>query len=346
MNPGNPIDAFRRNAICRDLDDAAVTQLFALAEPVSFVTGSRIVRQGESSRGAYLLREGTVEVCVTLPGGGEKTVATLADGSMFGEMALLEHGQCSAGVVAVTHVDGWFIEREPFRALTAGRNPAALAIARTITAGLVERLVALNAELARHPAPEDRPLPASSAVEPAVDPLSGVPRSTQAEFDFRDFLPVLPFFRDFSPNEIDAVCAHAKVVDIPRGHGVFAAGQPATACYLVVRGAVEACAAIGGHERRMALLGPGTLVGYLSVLRGTAHGAVARAREQALLLEFAASDFMSIYHGISGADVKMQHAIHRNLLQSLARSNSQLSRLVTQARLSEALQARLLGASV
>ncbi len=71
------------------------------------------------------------------------------------------------------------------------------------------------------------------------------------------------------------------------------------------------------------------------MLRGTAHGAAARAREQALLLEFAAADFMSIYRGVSGADVKMQHAIHRNLLQSLARSNSQLSRLVTQARLGE-----------
>ena len=55
---------------------------------------------------------------------------------------------------------------------------------------------------------------------------------------------------------------------------------------------------------------------------------------------------MAIYNGLSGAEVKMQHAIHRNLLQSLARSNSQLSRLVSQARLSEALKNRLLGASV
>jgi hypothetical protein len=59
-----------------------------------------------------------------------------------------------------------------------------------------------------------------------------------------------------------------------------------------------------------------------------------------MLLEFPAAAFMQIYNGSSGADVKMQHAIQRSLLQSLSRSYSQLSRLVTQERLSEALQAR------
>jgi CRP-like cAMP-binding protein len=345
MTAFNPLDAFRATAICRDLDDAAAAQIFALAEPVSFVASSRLVRQGETSRGAYLIRAGSVEARVSLPGGGEKTVATLSDGSMFGEMALLEHGQCSASVVAITNVDGWFIEHESFRALTAGRNAAALAIQRTITQGLVERLGALNAELRKYPAPEDRPM-AHATADAATDPLAGLPRSRHAEFAYRAFLPILPFFAGFSADEIDAVIANARVLEVPRGQEVFLSGQPVSACYLVVRGAVEVCAAIDGRERRMALLGPGSLVGYLSLLRGTSHGAAARAREQSILLEFPAADFMAIYNGLSGAEVKMQHAIHRNLLQSLARSNSQLSRLVSQARLSESLKARLVGAGI
>ncbi|MEO8102640.1 MAG: cyclic nucleotide-binding domain-containing protein [Betaproteobacteria bacterium] len=343
MNANNVLDAFRTTAICRGLDEVAAAQLLALAEPVSFSAGSRLVRQGEESRGAYVLREGKVEARVSLPGGGEKMVAELGAGSMFGEMALLEHGFCSASVVATEHVDGWFIEREPFRALTAGRNPSALAIQRNITLGLVERLGALNAELRKHPAAEDRPAVATPF---AGDPLADVARQRRGGFDHGLFLPILPFFAGFSPDEIDTVAASAQVIELARGQWLFLAGQPANACFLVVRGAVEANAHINGHERRMALLGPGSLVGYLSVLRGAAHGASARARENATLLEFPSTQFMALYNGTSGAEVKTQHAIHRNLLQSLARSNSQLSRLVTQARLSEALQARLLGASV
>jgi len=337
MNANHTLDAFRATAICRGLDEAAAAQLLALAEPVSFTSGSRLVRQGEESRGAYVLRQGTVEARVTLPGGGEKTVAELSAGSMFGEMALLEHGHCSASVVATAAVDGWFIEREPFRALTAGRNRAALAIQRTITTGLVERLGALNAELRRHPAAEDRP---ATELPPDGDPLENVPRLCRGTFDHRAFLPMLPFFAGFSLDEIDAVAAPAKVLEVARGQWVFVTGQPANACFLVVRGAVEANARIDGRERRMALLGPGSLVGFLSVLCGTPHGANARARESATLLELPAAQFMALYNGTAAADVKTQHAIHRNLLQSLARSNSQLSRLVTQARLSEALQSR------
>ena len=343
MNAGNSLDAFRATAICQGLDEAAAGQLLALAEPVSFTSGSQLVRQGEASRGAYVLRQGKVEARVSLPGGGENTVAVLDAGSMFGEMALLEHGYCSASVVAVSHVDGWFIEREPFRALTAGRNPAALAIQRTITYGLVERLGALNAELRKHPAPEDRLV---TELPPAGDPLVNVPRLRRGAFDHRGFLPILPFFAGFAPDEIDAVTASAKVLEVARGSWLFVAGQAARACYLVVRGAVEANAHIDGRERRMALLGPGSLVGFLSVLRAMPHGANARARENVTLLEFPAAEFMALYNGTSGAEVKTQHAIHRNLLQSLARSNSQLSRLVTEARLSEALKARVLRAGI
>ena len=343
MSPGNLLDDFRATAICRGLDDVAAAQLLAMAEPVSYLSGSRLVQQGERARGAYVLRKGTVEARVSLSGGGERTVAVMGAGSMFGEMALLEHGTCTASVVAIENIDGWFIEHEPFRALTAGRNPAALAIQRTITAGLIARLGALNAELRKQPSPEDRP---STELPPASDPLANTPRLHRATFDYRRFLPGLPFFVGFSTDEIDAAVANTGVREIERGRWLFVAWQPADACYLILRGAIEVSAKIETHERRIALLGPGMLVGYMSVLGGTSHGASARARENTTLLEFSAEEFMSLYNANSGAAVKAQRAIHRNLLQSLARSNSQMSRLVTQAKLNEALQVRLIRAAI
>ena len=314
-----------------------------MAQPVSFVSGSRMVRHGEPSRGAYVIRKGRIEARVTLPGGGEKTVVELADGSMFGEMSLLENGQSIASVFAVTHVDGWFIERNLFRALIAGRNPAALAIQRTITSGLVSRLATLNGDLQKHLAPEDRPV---TEPTPVGDPLANTSRERGSGFDHRSFLSLLSFFAGFTEDEIEGVTAAAKILEVPRGQWLFAAGQPARACYLVVRGAVEANIYIEKCVRRLAVLGPGSLVGYMGILGGSAHNANARAREQTLLMEFPAAVFMQLYKGTSGAEVKTQHAIQRSLLQSLSRSYSQMSRLVTQARLSEALQARALGVGI
>jgi len=51
------------------LDPEARDLLLAVARPVSHPKGERLVRHGEASRGAYVLREGTAEATVTLPGG-------------------------------------------------------------------------------------------------------------------------------------------------------------------------------------------------------------------------------------------------------------------------------------
>ena len=337
MNASNHIDGFRANAICRGLDDAAVSQLFALAELFAAPGGTRLVRQGEVSRGAYLLLHGTCEARVTLPGGGDRPVATFSDGDMFGETALLDQGHCSAAVFAMSETQGWFIDRQAFRALTAGRNAAALAIARNIALGLATRLGRLNAELLRHPAAEDREVP---DVLPVGDPLAGVERQPAAAFALRPFLPVLPVFAGFSTADIDMVVAPAQSLQVARGQWLFVAGQPAESCFLLVRGAVEVCARNDGRERRLAVLGPGSLIGYLSVLGSGTHGASARVREAADLLEFPADAFRRLFAGVSGAEARMQHAVQRAMLASLARSNSQLSRLVTQEALVEALRAR------
>jgi hypothetical protein len=61
-------------------------------------------------------------------------------------------------------------------------------------------------------------------------------------------------------------------------------------------------------------------------------------RERATLLEFPRAVFLALFNGGSGASVSLQHAIHRSLLRSLARTNTQLTRLISDARLSEAAQ--------
>ena len=84
--------------------------------------GAELVRQGEASRGCYLIRAGSVDARVALPGGGSLTVAQFRDGDMFGEMALIERGVVSATVVAHSNVDAWFVGRDDFRARS---SPAA-----------------------------------------------------------------------------------------------------------------------------------------------------------------------------------------------------------------------------
>src|SRR3954465_7147773 len=179
------------------------------------MVGATLVRHGEAARGAYVVRQGRVEAEVTLPGGEKLVVATLGAGSVFGEMALIELGTCTATVRATAPVDGWFISNEDFRALVAQRSRAAVALQHAVTGMLAEKLAALNAQLLACAAPEDRPLRA--AAKEGIDPLHAVPRSRHAPFDIEGFLPRLPFFERFAEDEIDEVAARASYVEVPRG---------------------------------------------------------------------------------------------------------------------------------
>jgi CRP-like cAMP-binding protein len=316
------------------LDEEARSLLLAVARPVSYMKAAQLVRHGDASRGAYILKSGAAEASVTLPGGETLAVATFAAGDLFGEMSLVERGTCTATVRATQGVDGWFIERDDFRALVTQRIPAALRVQHALTLVLSDKLRALNAKVLDVPAPEDQAAPAKAP----DNPLAAAQRSRKPPFDVRPFLPLLPVFEGFDATDIDEITAVSSYLELPRGHGVFTTGQASEACFIVLRGAVEVRARQGGRVRRIAVLGPGQLLGYMSALERGTHGSDARVREHALLLEIPRAAFESLYFGASAAATKLHRAIQKSLLLSLGQTNRHLTRLISLAKLRKALE--------
>jgi CRP-like cAMP-binding protein len=311
------------------LDGEARDLLLAVARPVSHAKGERLVRHGDPSRGAYVVKEGAAEASVTLPGGEKLTVAKFGAGAVFGEMALIERGTCTASVTATEKLSGWFIERDDFRSLVAQRVPGALRVQHALTLVLSDKVRGLNAKVLDVAADGDKPARRSGL----GDPLATIARVRKPSFDFKPFLPHLPMFEGFDAAEIDEILAVASVLELPRGQKIFTAGQPSTACFIVVRGAVKIRAQHAQRERRMAVLGPGQLLGYVSALENTIHGSDAVVREDALLLEIPREAFEKVYFGNSSASTKLHRVIQKSLLLSLGQTNRHLTRLISQAKL-------------
>ena len=310
------------------LDGEAQKLLLAVARPVSHAKGERLVRYGEAARGAFVLKSGAAEASVLLPGGEKLSVARLEAGSVFGETALIERSTCTATVSATEKLEGWFIDRDDFRSLVAQRVPAALRIQHAVTLALSEKLRALNAKVMEVATPGDK----IGNAKRVSNPLAST-RGQKASFDFKPFLAHLALFEGFDPAEIAEVVSLASVLELPRGQQVFCAGQPSAAVFVVVRGAVEIRAQHEKRERRMAILGPGQLLGYMSALEKGVHGADAVVREQALLLEIPNPEFDKLYFGASPASTKLQRVIQKSLLASLGQTNRHLTRLINLARL-------------
>jgi CRP-like cAMP-binding protein len=280
-----------------------------------------------------VIREGEAEALVDAPGGESVVVGRIGAGEIFGEMALVEAGTCGATVRATGNVDGWFTGFEDFRALVMQRQPAARELQHAVTVVIAERLRAVNERLAALESAEDAPARAQAA---AQDTLAGFARTRHAAFGMEGFLPRLAFFGRFAVNDIDEVVASARVVEVPRGVVLHAAGSEATAVYIVVRGAVEVVRPRGAFERRIAVLGPGRPAGFLAVLLGTTHGAHCIVREDATLLEIPAPEFRRLYFGEEATGTRLRSAVQRHLLESLGRTNRALTRFATHARLHSA----------
>ena len=305
------------------LDEEARKLLLAVARPVSFEKGSRLVRHGDPSHGAYILKGGAAEATVTLPGGEKLTVARFDGGSLLGEMALIERGTCTATVIATERLDGWFIERDDFRSVVAQRVPAALRLQHALTLLLSDKVRQLNAKVlgASHPA--------KAASGSDRDPLAGAKRLKRAAFDFKPFLPHLAAFEAFDAAETEEILAVSSLLELPRGHALFYSGHASAACFIVIRGAVE----IITSGLRMAVLGPGQMIGYMSALEKGRHGSDAVVRENALLLEMPREAFDGLYFGSSSASTKLHRVIQKCLMTSLGQTNRHLTRLISQARL-------------
>lgn len=310
------------------LDPGELRGVLRIFRPVEFADAAQMVRQGQPANGAFIIESGTADVVTALPGGGEAAVAKLGPGAMLGEMALLERGVRSATVIARGAVKGYFVERDGFRMLLAQRERAAFTIQNRITRTLCQRLRELNARLV-----------ASDTAENTAPPLSGETaepagaRRGQCAFNYRAFLPILPIFRRFSPEELVEFTKNVEVMELDRGHILFHQGDPGDCGYVVVRGALEILRAENSRRHRIGVLGPGRLCGVLALIEEQPHSMSAAARERTVLLEIPKPAFDALFSGLDAAAARFQDAINRELLQTLARTNIHLTRVISQARI-------------
>ncbi|MDH5537103.1 MAG: cyclic nucleotide-binding domain-containing protein [Betaproteobacteria bacterium] len=310
------------------LDAARLEPILRISQRASFSPGSHIVRQGQAADSAFALENGTVEVITALPGGGELKVAELGPGSILGEMALLENAVRSATVIARTASSGYFIERDAFRMLLAQRDDTAFEIQHRITRTLCERLRDLNARIVQAIAPETDGDAALVGRQDVTQASRLVP-----EFDWRGFLPLLPPFRRLRADEVDELAGAVNVFALEPGAPIFAEGSAADSGFIVVRGALEILRGERGRMRRIGVLGPGRMCGVLAMIEGEVHSMTARARERTVLMEIGRELFERLFYGHDRLAAKFQDAVNQELLQALARTNNQLTRLISQARI-------------
>ncbi len=310
-----------------DLQEAELAMIMGCFTEASIAAGETLYVEGDAATDACFLIDGELEALTALPGGGAARVGVIGPGSMIGEMALVAGGTRSATVRAKTQSTILTVSNFFFHAALDQMSAPAFKILRSVIYSLTKRLEELQGRiLEQWDCEAYSPPPNASAPERASPEES--PDRTHS-FDYRPFLPIIPFFANFTESEIDGVVAHAKVLELPRGDFLYREGAPAASCYILVRGAIE-ISVIRDRRYQLSILGPGRLCAANSLIAESGRDSDARARSAALLLSFDTAAFRSLYLGETTECLKFQSMVSANQLQELKTADNLLTTLISQ----------------
>ena len=131
------VEVLKKIPAFQPIRDDSIRKLLRLSKIRIFEPSERIIREGESEKGMYLLISGAVTITKN-----KKPIAALKrTGDIFGEMSLLEEGPRSATVTATTETTCLLVDSEYLETLDAdGKNSFHAAIYHMFAEILAYRL--------------------------------------------------------------------------------------------------------------------------------------------------------------------------------------------------------------
>ena len=118
MSTPNPprmtLDAIRSVPLFASLKDEATQELQTLLQIRNVPSGTTLFRAGDKGDALYLIQGGRVRIAVTDADQREVVLAELAQGDFFGEMAIIDGKQRSAGATVVEDARLSVLSREDF----------------------------------------------------------------------------------------------------------------------------------------------------------------------------------------------------------------------------------------
>jgi CRP/FNR family transcriptional regulator len=111
----------------------------------------------------------------------------------------------------------------------------------------------------------------------------------------KDELRKIPFFREFSDEELTKLTGILKERVIPRRQTIFLERDPGDSLYIVREGCVRVyCLTPEGQERTIATFGRGEFFGEMAILDGQPRSATAETMENTRLFVIHAGDFVPL----------------------------------------------------
>ncbi|HEY5318959.1 MAG TPA: aminotransferase class V-fold PLP-dependent enzyme [Solirubrobacteraceae bacterium] len=281
------------SALFGGLDPEHIETLVAMLRPFSAKEQERLFSSGAPSERLFLIDSGAVAL-------GEPVQKRVGPGAVLGELALNGPTTHTSTATCLEPVGGFVLDTGEFHLLRDGGHPIAGAVMRQLSLLLARRIRDVDDDSA----PETE--------RSHSDCIPGPPAAAELAF-----LRTLPFFERFASEELDRLCAALRTCRLEPGGHLFGEGDAARSAFIVLHGAIEVTRQRGDRRIRLATIGPGRMLGELSLIDAGPRTGTCRAAEPAVLLEIDGEIVARLIADSSAAGLGFLQAVNHGLIAAL-----------------------------
>jgi CRP/FNR family transcriptional regulator, cyclic AMP receptor protein len=155
-SPEMTLEALRSVPLFASLDDAATTELRSLLTTEDFSGTMELFHKGDSGDAMYLIESGRVRISIADDDGREVTLAELAQGDFFGEMALIDGRKRSADARVLEDARLAILARPAFLSFVRANPDVALGMLGALSDRLRRTDELLRSRVSRNANEEER----------------------------------------------------------------------------------------------------------------------------------------------------------------------------------------------
>jgi CRP/FNR family transcriptional regulator len=108
------IEDLKKQLLLEEIDEENLKKIAKKTQTISFKKGTQIFKEGEDTRGIYLIHSGKLEISKMTPDGWKQTLAVLSAGHFCGELSILENRKHEANAVAIEDTTVFLFSKDEF----------------------------------------------------------------------------------------------------------------------------------------------------------------------------------------------------------------------------------------
>jgi CRP/FNR family transcriptional regulator, cyclic AMP receptor protein len=123
----------KKQILFSDLADAELAVIAQKIVLENYAKGQTIFKEGDATKGIYLVKSGKVEISKNTPDGWKQTLAILVENHIFGELAVIEDKQShGADAKAIEATEVYRIKTDDFKAFEKSNATMMYKVMKTI----------------------------------------------------------------------------------------------------------------------------------------------------------------------------------------------------------------------